>query len=128
MGRGRLERVSRVRSFRMQEMKVTVGSAFIALILSCVAANAETRLICENARSEYLVVYAPGAPDLVLNPDTDRTLYQVLIDDPSDGSHVVIAVTSNGGPTARLHLRPYVKMEFWSDGQMIQTDGCHAAE
>ena len=91
------------------------------------AASAETRLICENPGREYLVVYSPGAPALVLNPDTSATEYQVLVDDNSDGSHIITVVTPNSGPTARLHLRPYLKMEFWSEGQVLQTDGCYSA-
>ena len=43
------------------------------------------------------------------------------MDDVSDGSHVVTATTPNGGPTVRLLLRPYLKMEFWSGGEVVQT-------
>lgn len=103
------------------------GLACFAVIFSTVSAYAETRLICENPRREYLVIYSPGASALVLNPDSDQTLYSILVDDLSDRSHVITANTPNGGPTARLHLRPYVKMEFWSGGQVVQTDGCYTA-
>lgn len=101
------------------------GLACLTVVFSSVSAYAETRLICENSRREYLVVYSPGASALVLNPESDRTLYSILVDDLSDGSHVVTATTPNSGPTARLHLRPYMKMEFWSGGQVVQTDGCY---
>lgn len=101
------------------------GLACVVVAFSSVSAYAETRLKCENPRREYLVIYSPGASALVLNPDSDRTLYSILVDDLSDGSHVVTASTPNGGPTVRLHLRPYPKMEFWSDGQVDQTDGCY---
>lgn len=104
-----------------------VATAVLALLSSEVSAAGETRLICENPRREYLVVYQPGATDLVLNPNSDEASYPILVDDVSDGAHVVTATTPNGGPTARLHLRPYQKMEFWSEGQVIQTDGCYAA-
>lgn len=103
-----------------------IGSACVALVFASVSAYAETRLVCENPGREYLVIYSPGASALVLNPDSDHTLYQILVDDVLDGSHVVTAVTPNGGPTARLHLRPYLKMEFWSGGAVVQTDGCYA--
>lgn len=101
------------------------GCACVAVVFSCVSAYAETRLICENHRREYLVIYSPGADALVLNPVSDRALYPILVDDISDGSHMIMATTPNGGPTARLHLRPYIKMEFWSGGHVIQTDGCY---
>lgn len=103
------------------------GLTCVAVVFSSVYAYAETRLICENPRREYLVIYSPGASALVLNPDSDRTLYSILVDDLSDGWHVITATTPNGGPTARLHLRPYMKMEFWSGGQVVQTDGCYTS-
>lgn len=89
------------------------------------AAFAETRLICENPRREYLVIYEPGATALILNPDSDATQYPILVDDNSDGAHVVTTSTTNEGPTARLHLRPYLKMEYWENGHVFQTDGCY---
>lgn len=104
-----------------------IGLASMAMVFAGASAYAETRLICENPRREYLVIYSPGASSLILNPDLDRTLYPILVDDVSDGSHVVTATTPNDGPTARLHLRPYLKMEFWSGGQVVQTDGCYAS-
>lgn len=88
-------------------------------------AIAETRLICENPRREYLVVYSPGASALVLNPGSDRTEYSILVDDVTDAAHIVTAATVSDGPTARLHLRPYQKMELWSEGEVFQTDGCY---
>jgi hypothetical protein len=105
-----------------------LGLACLVVLFSSVSAYAETRLICENAQREYLMIYSPGASELVLNPDSDRTFYSILVDDLSDGSHVVTAATPNGGPTARLHLRPYLKMEFWSGGQVVQTDGCYTSQ
>lgn len=99
-----------------------------ALLADVKAAVAEVRLICDNPSGEYLVIYSPGAEALILNPDSDRTLYPILVDDKSDRSHVVTAATPDDGPTARLHLRPYVKIEFWSGGSVMQTDGCYAVQ
>lgn len=109
-------------------MKQRLFLAFwlIVAMLSAGVSYADTRLICENPRREYLVVYSPGAADIVLNPDSDATRYAVLVDDNADATHVVTAATTGNGPTARLHLRPYLKMEFWADGQLLQTDGCHS--
>ena len=105
-----------------------IGLACVPIVFASVSAFAETRLICENPGREYVVIYSPDASELVLNPDSDRTLYPILVDDVSDGLHVVTATTPNGGPTARLHLRPYLKMEFWSGGEVVQTDGCYALQ
>lgn len=102
-------------------------AALISLMFCGTTAMADMRLICENSRREYLVIYSPGAEALLLNPESDRTIYPILVDDVADGAHVVTAATPNGGPTARLHLRPYLKLEFWSDGSIMQTDGCYEA-
>ena len=94
-------------------------------LFTALPASAGTALICENPRREYLVVYEPGSPFVLLNPDSDATKYKVMVDDNSDGNHIVTTETIEGGPTAQLHLRPYLKMEIWTDGQLIQTDACY---
>lgn len=111
----------------MSLLRIIGVIAVVSLLPDTLCAQ-ELRLTCENPRGEYLVVYQYGSPEIALNPDTLDTRYAVLVDDVNDQSHVVIAQTTPGGPTARLHLRPYLKMEFWSDGQLMQTDGCFAAE
>tara|TARA_R110002074_G_scaffold329462_1_gene499950 strand:+ start:689 stop:1054 length:366 start_codon:yes stop_codon:yes gene_type:complete len=114
------------------EMKITpqfqqLAFSSLFLLLTAGYGYADTQLICENPRREYLVIYSPGFAALILNPDSDATEYQVLVDDNADASHVITASTPNAGPTVRLHLRPYVKMEFWSEGQVVQTDGCYTS-
>ena len=107
------------------------GTFFLAILflqLHAQAVNAEITLICENPRREYIVIYEPGTPYLLLNPDSEETRYVIEVDDNRDGSHVVTTLTVEGGPTARLHLRPYQKMEYWDGGQLIQTDGCYLSE
>ena len=99
-------------------------AAVAMLAVTGSSAAAQKRLICQNALREYKVLYEPGVPELILNPDTSATVYPILIDEMTPNSHIITAQTPNGGPTARLHLRPYLKMEFWSDGQVNQTDGC----
>lgn len=104
------------------------GNLIFAFAAIALPANADTRLICENPGREYLVVYEPGTEFLTLNPDSDKTRYRVLIDNNDDATHIVTAATFDGGPTAQLHLRPYLKIEFWSDGQLFQTDACYLAK
>ncbi len=105
-------------------------SIFIAsvsfLSIQATAASAVS-LVCENPRREYLVIYEPGARNILINPDSDNVGYPISVDDLGDDAHKVTASTPNGGPTAVLHLRPYQKFEYWSDGQLIQTDGCYEA-
>lgn len=102
-----------------------IGLAYALTLMVSLPALAETQLICENPIREYQVVYSPGVSELILNPDSDPTSYVILIDEAGEWAHVITAATPNGGPTARLHLRPYLKMEFWSDGELFQTDGCY---
>lgn len=99
----------------------------LVLLAGVTPAAADTRLICQNPGREYLVVYSQGAAALILNPDSESTKLKVLVDDLTDSSHVVTASTSSDEHIVRLHLRPYLKMEFWSEGQITQTDGCYIA-
>ena len=89
------------------------------------AAVSQVRFICQNPLREYLVVYDPGSKSVILNPDSDNSRLSILIDDHTDGYHIITASTGSDGPMIRLHLRPYNKMEFWYDGEISQTDGCY---
>lgn len=79
-------------------------------------------LICENPRQEYVVKY-DLATKQVLASDT---AYRVLAVEQADERLVMVGLTVGDGPTFRLHIRPYKKIEFFSDNQLIQTDGCRA--
>ena len=84
-------------------------------------ALAETlSLVCENPRQEYLVSYDPAKSTVHAND----TLYRVLAVEETPERLVVVGLTVNDGPTFRLHIRPYKKMEFFSGSQLFQTDGC----
>lgn len=52
--------------------------ALVLLVATGASASAETRLIRENSRREYLVIYDAGASDLLLNPYTSHTRYPIL--------------------------------------------------
>ena len=111
----------------MVKRSMSSKAIFVAAItlLTAVSASAETKLVCENPRREYLVVYERGAAFIILDPDSGETKYKVLVDDRTDDHHVVTAETVEGGPTVQLHLWPYQKMEVWSDGQLFQTYACY---
>lgn len=98
-------------------------SLFAALAFSVTVgmASAETvNLICENPRREYLVSYDPSLSTVHAND----TLYRVLAVDETPDRLVVVGLTVNDGPTFRLHIRPYKKMELFAGSRLIQTDGC----
>lgn len=99
----------------------------LALILPAVPASADTyQLICENPRREYTVSYGDGDTNIELGAPEGVTLYRVLAVERTAERHVVVALTINDGPTVRLSLRPYLRMEYWSGNQLFQTDACRS--
>lgn len=95
--------------------------AALAISVSSGAASAETiSLVCENPRREYLVSYDPALNTV----HADDTLYRVLAVEETPDRLVVVGLTVKDGPTFRLHIRPYKKMELLAGSQLIQTDGC----
>ncbi|RVO57767.1 hypothetical protein [Sinorhizobium meliloti] len=95
--------------------------AAFALFLSCSSASAGSiSMICENPRREYRVTF---------NEDTrafsaDDTDYRVLAVEMTQERYVVAGLTVDQGPTFRAHFRPYQKLEWYTDNQLYQTDGC----
>ena len=109
-------------------MKPVVGTMFVASTLMMLATNAHAQplsMICENPGREYQVTYTLGNRDIILNPDTERTRYRVLAVEHAEGKLIVAAQTPNGGPAVRVHFRPYKKLEYFADGEVVQTDGCY---
>ncbi len=91
------------------------------LTLSATPLRAETfRLICENQRREYAMVFDDETRSLKAG-DTD---YRVLAVERHDDRFIVVGLTVDQGPTFRLHLSPYRKIEFFIGNQLFQTDGC----
>jgi hypothetical protein len=97
------------------------------LICSAVSASS-AGFICQNPGREYYLVYEPGAKFLVVDPDSHNTQMKILVDENTDSRHIVTAETVKDGPIARLHLRPYQKLEYWDDGEVVQTDGCYKSK
>lgn len=88
-------------------------------------ATAETyQLICENPRREYQVRFSDGDTNIQLDVPEGTTLYLVLAVEETEARHVLVALTMNDGPTVRLSLRPYLRMEYWSGNELFQTDAC----
>ena len=97
----------------------------LVLIISAVQASADTyQLICENPRREYTVSFSDGDKNIQLGAPEGTTLYRVLAVEQTTERHVVVALTINDGPTVRLSLRPYLRMEYWSGNELLQTDAC----
>jgi hypothetical protein len=101
------------------------GLSAIGLLAFQSTGFAETfSVVCENTRREYLVIYTEGARYISVNPDSENVQYTILAEEKSAERHVVAAQTPSGGPALRLHLRPYLKAQYFVDGELFQTDGC----
>lgn len=97
----------------------------LALIIPAVHASTDTyQLICENPRREYTVRFSDGDTSIHVGAPEGTTLYRVLAVEQTAERHVVVALTINDGPTVRLSLRPYLRMEYWSRSELVQTDAC----
>lgn len=100
----------------------------LALIIPPAYASADTyQLICENPRREYTVSFSDGDTNLQVGVTEGVTHYRVLAIEKTAERHIVVALTINDGPTVRLSLRPYRRMEFWSGNQLFQTDACRSS-
>ncbi|KFL28874.1 hypothetical protein JP74_00445 [Devosia sp. 17-2-E-8] len=81
-------------------------------------------MICKNPGREYYLVYEPGAEAVVINPDSDHSTWKVLSNLFDDTQHIVIVDLGHPGMSGQVHFRPYRKVEIFSSGQLVQTDGC----
>lgn len=101
-------------------MKVAGLIIQFASVFATAGFAAERTMICENSRREYVVKFDKSWPSLI----ADTTQYQVLAVENTIERLVIVGLTVEDGPTFRAHFRPYMKMEFFIESQLIQTDGC----
>lgn len=99
-----------------------IASAMIAVAFAfpAPAKAAKLKMICENPRREYVLTFDEAANTVF----ADETRYRVLAVERTKSWLLVTGLTVNDGPTFRAHFRPYKKIEFFSDNQLTQTDGC----
>jgi hypothetical protein len=97
-----------------------ICTAFMAP-MACQAHAKVLEMICENPRREYTVRFDSKTNEFLLDQETR---YRVLAVEDTDSRYVVVGLTVNKGPMFRAHFRPYKKMEFFSEDQLDQTDGC----
>ena len=100
----------------------------IAMLTSFAAAPVcadSYKLICKNPRGdEYVVTYADGDSAIQASNRVDAPPYAVLGVEQTDEKHVVVAQSPRGSMSVRMNLRPYLRMEYLFDEQLIQTDAC----
>lgn len=73
------------------------------------------------------LIYAQGTQAVVINPDSENVAWPVLSVLFDDRQHVVVADLAQPGMTAHVHLRPYLKVDIFSSGEMVQKDGCYSS-
>ncbi|MFJ1307954.1 hypothetical protein [Agrobacterium sp. P15N1-A] len=100
-------------------MRVIILLLFTGIGTSALASEIET-MVCENPRREYQVRFARSENSFL----ADKTAYRILAVEETSEKLIVVGVTVGDGPTFRAHFKPYKKMEFFSDSQLQQTDGC----
>jgi hypothetical protein len=104
---------------------MTRSVIFVGLISTFLPSVADAlQVTCENPRREYLVRYEEGDRYIRVGAEGDESNYTVLAVEKSTDRFIIAAQTPNGGPTVRFGIRPYLRMEYWVDGQLFQTDAC----
>lgn len=101
-----------------------IGATLI--VATCGAASAES-LVCQNPRREYNLVFEPGADAVVINPDGPTTIWPVLSRVQGDAQQILFVDLGQEGMAGQVHFAPYQKVEFFSKGELVQTDACHLA-
>jgi len=107
---------------RFSSTLLLIASATIAAAFAfpAPAKAAKLKMVCENPRREYVLTFDEAANTVF----ADETQYRVLAVEKTKSRLLVTGLTVNDGPTFRAHFRPYKKIEFFSDNQLTQTDGC----
>lgn len=101
-------------------MKLLAVALSTAAIIPQISLSDPVSLICENPKREYRVEFDADLRSV----SADDTQYSVLAVEDTSETTAVVGLTTGGGPTYRLYLHPYKKMEFFSDGKLFQTDNC----
>lgn len=94
-------------------------------MMAAFPASAES-LICANPGREYNLSYESGKDYVLVNPDSDKTQWPVMATLFDDRQHIVFVTLGAEGMVALVHIRPYQKVEVFSNGSLVQTDGCHS--
>jgi len=97
---------------------------FAAAFTVVTSASYASGMVCKNPGREYLLVYEQGDKAAVMNPDSDNAKWMVLATLFDDRKHVVVVDLGQPGMAGLVHLRPYRKVEIFSNGKLVQTDGC----
>jgi hypothetical protein len=79
---------------------------------------------CKNPAREYLVTYSDSNPAVVINPDSAADALPVLASLFDDRQYILV-IRGAGSMTALVHSKPYQKIDWFSDGALVQTDACH---
>jgi len=101
-------------------VKLLAVALSTAAIIPQISLSDPVSLVCESPKREYRVEFDADLRSVSAND----TQYSVLAVEETAERTAVVGLTTDGGPTYRLYLHPYKKMEFFSDGKLFQTDNC----
>lgn len=102
----------------------SVAALLVTLMMAGHAVAADYSLICANPGGEYNIVYSVGDKFAVINPDSSSTQLAVLALLNDDKMRLVILGRARPNSVSVLHLRPYLKIDIYDDGELVQTDAC----
>jgi hypothetical protein len=83
-------------------------------------------MVCKNPRREYVVAFSDNPRRLQVRADEADVDYPVLAVERSASRYAVVALTVKGGPTARVSFLPPLKVEYFENNKLFQTDYCRS--
>jgi hypothetical protein len=93
----------------------------VSILVFSVPVQARTfSMVCKNAHREYAVRFDKTANTFFV----EDTAYRILAIESTQARLAVVGLTINDGPTFRAYFRPQMKIEYFENDELFQTDGC----
>lgn len=114
-------------------MRLNMALSFTTLVAIAAFATAggvqaaDYELVCQDPGREYYLTYSVGDTAVLIDPDSSAIHQAVLAFINSDAIRVLVLDVGQPRMVSVLHLRPYLKNDIFSDGQLVQTDACREA-
>jgi hypothetical protein len=101
---------------------ISVGMAMYLFANNTLASSGAMK--CDNPRREYVVKYDDELGSFVLQAEEGKTRYKVKSVSIESKGAVFKGETAKGGPTFQAFTSGRKRVEFFENGQRIQTDFC----
>lgn len=103
---------------------ISLGAiALLAGNYNLAAAN-KTKMICENPRREYLVIFDPEKHRFVVKAEDGLTKYRLRNVQNVPGGYVIKGSTIRNGPDFVAYTTGARRIEYFANFEKIQTDYC----